>query len=102
MVKGEDPVVFEMQTAFKGKTIQETQGAADAGLTTTGWFSGIRSLKRQADYAMDAEKNRPVLSDVYMHVPYLTQISSWTPKVGLIKGVDHDPGLFRDKIIGAL
>lgn len=91
MVKGEDPVVFEMKHSFRGKTIQETWAAADS-----------QSILKQAKYAQAAEKHRSNYSEVYFHPKFLTQISSWTPKIGLLKGVDHDPGLFEDRIIDFL
>jgi hypothetical protein len=40
-----------------------------------------------------------VPSDIYFHPKELTHISSMVPKIGLLKGVDHHPGLFEDKIL---
>ncbi len=101
MVKGEDPVVWGMKHSFSGRTIQETWSAADAQLKDR-WVAGYRGLLDQAAYAESAEKYRYNPSEVYFHPLYLTQISSWTPKIGKLKALDHDPGSFRDKILSNL
>lgn len=91
MAKGEDPVVFGMEHAFYGASQEQTNKYADS-----------QSIVKQGIFALWSEWRRSDPSDIYFHPKFLTHISSWTPKLGLIKAIDHDPNLFRDKILDSL
>lgn len=87
MVKGEDPVVFSQKHAFHFHSVQERRRIADSD-----------NMYKQATGAMHAEKYHSDPVDIYFHPHNLVQLSSKVPKIGLIKGIDHHPGLFRDRV----
>lgn len=89
MVKGLDPVSFNQKRA---------SGPEDDRLRNR--IIDKSGLLKKASNAGKWEAENSVAEQPFYHPKNLVLVSSSVPKLGLLKAVDHHPGLFRDKILG--